>query len=339
MYRILITDEIIRDSESYDASLPFDSIKRSLEKLKNEMTFENLLLNNLSDYRLFIEEIIKDYHDLQKLLPLQFDAYIKKYNSILDEKFMQTKFYASKKSKKTDTFANLIISRMRYSTDARNLILKYLKKLHFETCTYCNFSSLPITQNGNEYTQLGTLDHYKDKSSYPFLCTSFFNLFPCCGSCNGPGKKGNKKIAFYPYRERKQSVDSNPFLFTFGWSSPSVEKDVAISFREIRYHMGEYPVRRHKLSRCRYDKVFGITELYNTEVVKKKILRVERRSHEETTEQNNTAGPVSGNRLQPCLDSERVKSILDVDSLDSKDVHSEDLMKLKLDLGKDLGLL
>lgn len=254
---------------------------------------------------------------------------------------MQTSFFATSRSTRPDTFANLITDRMRYSKEARNLMLKYLKKNHFEVCAYCNFMPMPISENGGKYSQPGDLDHYRDKSSYPFLCTSFFNLFPCCSTCNRPGKKGTKKIAFYPYRERKQKVDSNPFIFSFDWNEVgnACPNDVVVDFKEVHYHMGEYPIRRHGLMKSSYERIFGIKELYNTELTKKKILRIKRKAYNESKEQNETAGPVSDGKMDPIHDDQRVKDILNVESLNYEDAHSEDLMKIKLDLAKKLGLL
>lgn len=341
MHRVLITDDLIEDSKEYAQSLPYDGIKKALNRLKKGMRFDGPSSISIDCFRLYIDKIIDDYPKIQVLLPLEFDSTIKDFSSILDEKAMQTKFFATSNSKNSKTFADLIIERMRYSKVARNLMLKYLKKNHFETCVYCNFMPLPISQNGSSYSQPGELDHYRDKSSYPFLCTSFFNLFPCCETCNGPGKKGNKKIAFYPYKENRQSVESEPFIFDFNWSDivATNPNDVSITFKEVRYHMGEYPVRRHRCSRACYDKIFGITDLYNTDQTKKKILRIKRNNDTESKEQNETAGPVSDGKMSPLPESERVKKILFVDSLEYENIHSEDLMKIKLDLAKKLGLL
>ena len=341
MYRILITDDLIEDSKEYAGSLPYDGIKRALKKLKKEMCFESPSLISIDYFRLYIDKIITDYPKIQVLLPLEFNSAIKEFNSILDEKFMQTKFLATPKSKKAEPFAELVIRRMRYSKEARCLMLKYLKKHHFETCAYCNFMPLPISEKNGRYFQPGELDHYRDKSSYPFLCTSFFNLFPCCEACNGPGKKGTRNIAFYPYKEKRQNVESDPFLFDFNWSDIGAinQNDVSITFKEVRYHMGEYPVRRHRRLKALYDNIFGITDLYNTDQTKKKILRIKRNNDTESKEQNETALPVSDGKMPPLPELERIKKILFADSLEHEDIHSEDLMKIKLDLAKKLGLL
>lgn len=341
MYRILITDSLIKDSEEYAKLLPYDEIKKNLEKLRDGMRFANTPSISIQSFRNYIDKIIVEYPKLQVLLPLEFDSAIREFNLILNEGMMQTKFFVSSKSKRPNTFANLIVDKMRYSEEARNLMLKYLKKNHFETCAYCNFMPLPISENGDKYSQPGDLDHYRDKSSYPFLCTSFFNLFPCCPACNRPGKKGTKKIAFYPYREYKQKVDSDPFIFSFDWSEVdnACPNDVVVDFKEVRYHMGEYPIRRHGLMKSSYERIFGIKELYNAEQTKRKILRIKRKAYDESKEQNETAGPVSDGKMEPILDVQRVKDILDVESLNYEDVYSEDLMKVKLDLAKKIGLL
>lgn len=341
MYRVLITDDLIEDAKEYASNLPQHNIKKSLKKLRDGMRIANIPPINIRPFQDYIDKIIRDYPKLQVLLPLEFDSVIRDFNHILNENAMQTRFFATSNATRSDTFANLITDRMRYSKEARNLMLKYLKKNHFEVCAYCNLMPMPISENGGKYSQPGDLDHYRDKSSYPFLCTSFFNLFPCCATCNRPGKKGTKKIAFYPYKECKQKVDGNPFMFDFNWSEVgnACPNDVVVSFKEVRYHMGEYPVRRHRLVKASYERIFGISELYNAGQTKKKILRIKRKAYNESKEQNETAGPVSDGKMEPIHDAQRVKDILDVESLNYEDVHSEDLMKVKLDLAKKIGLL
>jgi hypothetical protein len=48
-----------------------------------------------------------------------------------------------------------------------------------------------------KYKAFLELDHYYSKSVYPFLSTSFYNLYPVCSNCNK--SKLNKKIDYFEF--------------------------------------------------------------------------------------------------------------------------------------------
>ena len=64
---------------------------------------------------------------------------------------------------------------------------KYLKLLNIRTCPYCN-RNYTFTLNKDEseagFSTRPELDHFHDKSTYPLLALSFFNLVPSCHECN-----------------------------------------------------------------------------------------------------------------------------------------------------------
>ena len=59
------------------------------------------------------------------------------------------------------------------------------------------------------------LDHHFPKSRYPFLCTSFFNLFPSCSACNR--SKSTRDSYFQLYTENPAETES--FVFKLDDSS------------------------------------------------------------------------------------------------------------------------
>lgn len=82
---------------------------------------------------------------------------------------------------KRQLFHELLVNAMRYDYVQRTIFPKYIRNLGIKTCVYCN-SQYAITTDLNE--SLYQLDHCLPKSKYPYLSTSFFNLQPCCGTCN-----------------------------------------------------------------------------------------------------------------------------------------------------------
>lgn len=64
---------------------------------------------------------------------------------------------------------------------------KYLKLLNIRTCPYCNRNytfTLHKDENKAKFSTRPELDHFHDKSTYPLLALSFFNLVPSCHECN-----------------------------------------------------------------------------------------------------------------------------------------------------------
>lgn len=63
---------------------------------------------------------------------------------------------------------------------------KYLDKLNIRTCPYCNRNyTFTITRSKeDEFKTRPEFDHFYDKSEYPSLALSFYNLVPSCHTCN-----------------------------------------------------------------------------------------------------------------------------------------------------------
>lgn len=63
---------------------------------------------------------------------------------------------------------------------------EFLKRLQIRTCPYCNRNyTFTIEKNGcTDFSARAELDHFFDKSEYPLLALSFYNLVPSCHTCN-----------------------------------------------------------------------------------------------------------------------------------------------------------
>lgn len=58
------------------------------------------------------------------------------------------------------------------------------KSLNINACVYCNRNyTFTVTKSKKEILR-PDIDHYYDKSSYPILALSFYNLIPSCTECN-----------------------------------------------------------------------------------------------------------------------------------------------------------
>ena len=85
--------------------------------------------------------------------------------------------------------------------------LLLLKKVGISVCPYCNRNY--IFSNENVITC--QLDHFFSKEKYPILAVSFFNLIPCCSTCNR--LKGTNDFDFYPYDQKNKAIDIMRFSY------------------------------------------------------------------------------------------------------------------------------
>lgn len=83
--------------------------------------------------------------------------------------------------------------------------MKHFKKLNIKSCPFCNNNYVYFyEEEAGEYNTLATIEHYYQKSKYPQLSLSFYNLIPSCSTCNskfkGSPEKHEGKI-MHPYKD------------------------------------------------------------------------------------------------------------------------------------------
>jgi len=64
----------------------------------------------------------------------------------------------------------------------------FTDNFNFSTCFYCNKDFI----TNFDKTSTFQLDHFYDKSTYPYLALSLYNLIPSCSTCNSSKVKGSK---------------------------------------------------------------------------------------------------------------------------------------------------
>lgn len=68
-------------------------------------------------------------------------------------------------------------------------------------CPYCNKVEIDNIHDGKH--RCAELDHFFNKDDYPILALSFYNMIPCCHTCNN--RKGKKQLGISPYENRNVS--------------------------------------------------------------------------------------------------------------------------------------
>tara|TARA_R110000764_G_scaffold238954_2_gene337085 strand:- start:32967 stop:33962 length:996 start_codon:yes stop_codon:yes gene_type:complete len=82
------------------------------------------------------------------------------------------------------------------------------EKLNIKSCVYCNTQYSLTVQRKKDVKMLFHLDHFFSKELYPYLSLSFYNLIPCCASCNmGKSDKSFKlSESIHPYIESLDEI-------------------------------------------------------------------------------------------------------------------------------------
>ena len=340
MRQILITPEIKTMAREYannlfaDKSDAFVQPVKGLRNLIIDLKEVNNGLANKERYINYLKEIIKDYKKLKNLLPTEFDKYKTKYDGIIEDSPLSSKIKYRRNplpSKKADRvglnvsekeFYKLIVDRMHYD-DSRLYLGPYMKKIGINTCVYCNIAKATFSENRKEAYY--SFDHWKPKSDYPFLCISFFNLYPSCNNCN-VHKLDDESKGFQLYKEEGALRD--PFVFQI--DRKKLEEGNPDSL------VVDFKARNDadKDLSDKYDDDYRITELYNSDDEKRnsyqmlKLIDKHRASYPKAIE---ASLPLTVNREELFAEVLGVK--------DDEIIFTDIRKKIKLDTAKDAKLL
>lgn len=189
---------------------------------------KNFSATQLPEYASYVQEIIDVYSSINSLYPWQYSAMISRMEKTLKPEFLK----AAVKIDKQDayTFSDLIVKAMDYKGVREKVFPDYVRNdvLDIKTCVYCN-AQFAITaetepaltpamikirgklrgrkQNPHPAVLRANyeLDHNMPKSIYPYLCTNFYNLLPCCSSCNK--HKSDRPLDFTLYAQAGEEIE------------------------------------------------------------------------------------------------------------------------------------
>lgn len=206
--RLLVLSEELKKSNT-KIYVPVCKAKKG--KLAKCKIFKGDNYTSLSEY---VKVIYDNYDGLNALLPSEYDSHIgQKISNVLAVNKINdiSKIKVQLKGKKLRPFYELVVEAMRYDRVQQDFMPEYIRDLSIKTCVYCNsqFATTAsiqiITKKKKGYdvknidASCYDLDHNKAKSKYPYLCTNFYNLQPCCSSCNR--RKNDRDLDFSLYYE------------------------------------------------------------------------------------------------------------------------------------------
>ncbi|MFC5194805.1 HNH endonuclease [Bizionia hallyeonensis] len=200
MRKVKITKDLKDNVVKFNKELFVETRSDSFELPINRLT--KLKNNSSFNYKKYVKKIIDNYQDILNADPIKMKGFIEEFNKILKPHELQDKRSVTAKS-----FHEKVVYAMRYEELRSEEFPKYLLNSDLRTCVYCNSQSTLVVEPVyyNKKKKKGKkkpiaklqLDHYYPKSKYPFLSTTFFNLYPTCANCNL--SKGKKEAKFQLY--------------------------------------------------------------------------------------------------------------------------------------------
>ena len=206
---------------------------------------------------------------------------------------------------------------------------RFVRTIGVKACPYCNRNYVQVIEEkkGSKFHIRPALDHFRNKSDYPFLSLSMRNLVPSCAYCNG--KKGKEdNVLLYPYKEGVGdafkfiiSTQKNISYFTANDCEDSyrlsIEKDNSMQIDNTL---------REKIENSK--RLFGWDELYDED--KKYALRVFQNAYiyNKYYEECNIALLKKATQYS----DKELRQILNPKLVDKKDFVEETLSKMTYDI-------
>lgn len=206
MIRLLINDTLrqyAKDLRKELARLESNNPKKKLESLSQSPQLS-------ASQKEYVRKIHDEWENLIISEPDSFEDKKAEFDQILQDNQLSVLIGRKK-------FYEIIVETMGYSRVQLTIYPKIMRKLDIKACVYCNAQySYAVGMLGKKHTNY-ELDHFRPKSKYPFLSTSFFNLQPCCPSCNK--NKSDNDALFCLYTTNPDEIDPMKFSLDVGSSA------------------------------------------------------------------------------------------------------------------------
>lgn len=186
MKRLLIDDKLRELAKEYKKALAKKFTAKPTKKLEDLKSQLDPVV--YAEERTYIQHIIENYDSIILLEPEKFGEYHEEFFNKADVSKIVIKTVKDRKTKKTKIeekkLHERIVECMRYEDVRTNIYPLLFHKLNLHTCPYCNAQYLDVVERKAGERGNFQLDHAYPRSKYPWLCITFFNLIPSCGSCN-----------------------------------------------------------------------------------------------------------------------------------------------------------
>ncbi|MDX4061351.1 hypothetical protein Q6A90_03135 [Aliarcobacter skirrowii] len=123
---------------------------------------------------------------------------------------------------------------------------EYIKDLDIKVCPYCNRNYIFNFKKSNSLEATAQLDHFFDKSTYPYFSISIFNLVPSCQTCNQRKSKIQNDI-YHPFIEAfnddvKFKLKLKDSKFYYDKNSLEIEKKIIKNEKKVNSHIQTFNI-------------------------------------------------------------------------------------------------
>jgi hypothetical protein len=217
------------------------------------------------DTKGFLLILIKQVKTILKGKPEELEEFVMKYHHLY-KAINDTNVVSEERKQEVRVLNDVINEAFNYGRFSRKYsgwgAYALTNSLNIEVCPYCNISYSSTVQSKEGKTR-SKLDHYLIQRDFPYLRVSFYNLIPCCQTCNSD-IKGRESFSIsthvHPYIEGYE----DSLLFQTGISDKNYSENIENSIN-ISLIPGEgFNERDDCIIRARKNiKDFLIEKLYN----------------------------------------------------------------------------
>jgi hypothetical protein len=264
MRKIYNSPELQREIKEFNRTL-FDNrrfvkplvLLQQMLRMPNKM---NVYKTGGERVNLYVRKIIAEYQRILCADTEEMKVLIAEFDDLVYHKAISTEFHTA------------ITAAMRYEDLRDREYLVLAERLGIKNCIYChaqlalvvvdeyyiNANQRRNIQPGDPRSRRGLLqlDHRYPKSQFPFLCTSFYNLYPTCANCNIAKSKSKSYFDLY-------AKENDLEVFKFSLDSSSLAKYLTNwNTQDLIIKVNPLGNRREAKS---YLEMFDIQEIYDTQ--------------------------------------------------------------------------
>lgn len=124
---------------------------------------------------------------------------------------------------------------------------EYIKDLDITVCPYCNRNYIFNFKKSKSLEATAQLDHFFDKSTYPYFSISIFNLVPSCQTCN-QRKSTKPNDIYHPFIESlnddvKFGLKIKDSKFYYDKDSLEIEKKIVKNEEKVNSHIETFNIQ------------------------------------------------------------------------------------------------
>lgn len=209
-----------------------DGKQKNFEKKEDGTVKWQITLNQMNA---LIKKKFKDYKSeitLEKLITFNYDELCELKDFIDKNKTTELK------AKKEKDYFYTLYSRLKKAD--------YIQDVGITVCPYCNRNYIFNFQKKTSLEATAQLDHFFDKSTYPYFAVSIYNLVPSCSTCNQRKSKKQNDI-YHPFvesfdKDLKFKLQINNSAFYYDHNAIRLETKIINNHDKVNSHIETFNI-------------------------------------------------------------------------------------------------